>query len=147
MIVILKLQLHYDNYRCKDYYEALGVSKDASDSEIRKAYKKLALQLHPDKNKAPGAVESFKAIGNAVAILTDAEKRKQYDLYGNEEATTRRTPQYSAYGFSRGFEADGTTEEIFNMFFGGGFPQTNNIYMRQRRFHRTEQREVSFFVF
>lgn len=49
--------------KCKDYYEILGVSKDSTDSDIKKAYKKLALQFHPDKNKAPGSAEAFKAIG------------------------------------------------------------------------------------
>lgn len=50
--------------RCKDYYEVLHISKEATDSEIKRSYKKLALQLHPDKNRAPGAVEAFKALGN-----------------------------------------------------------------------------------
>lgn len=49
--------------KCKDYYEILGVNKDATDSDIKKAYKKLALQMHPDKNKCPGASEAFKAVG------------------------------------------------------------------------------------
>ncbi|XP_055607036.1 dnaJ homolog subfamily B member 14-like [Uranotaenia lowii] len=128
--------------KCKDYYEVLGITKEATDAEIKKAYKKLALQLHPDKNKAPGSVEAFKAIGNAVAILTDAEKRKSYDLYGNQDQhqhTTRRAGarQYE-YAYSRGFETEFTAEELFNMFFGGNIP-TQHVYMRQRRFHRSEQ--------
>lgn len=129
--------------RCKDYYEVLGVKKEATDSEIKKAYKKLALQLHPDKNKAPGAAEAFKAVGNAVAILTDAEKRKQYDLYGSQEQqnyTRRHQHGYSEYAYARGFESDVTAEELFNIFFGGNYP-SQNIYMRQRRFHRNEQQQ------
>lgn len=50
--------------RCKDYYEILGVNKDATDSQIKKAYRKFALEVHPDKNKAPGSAEAFKALGN-----------------------------------------------------------------------------------
>jgi len=129
--------------KCKDYYEVLGVTKEATDSEIKKAYKKLALQLHPDKNHAPGAVEAFKAVGNAVAILTDAEKRKQYDLYGSQEqqpTAHHRNYGYQEYAYSRGFESDVTAEELFNIFFGGSYP-SQNIYMRQRRFHRAEQHQ------
>ncbi|CAL1675949.1 unnamed protein product [Lasius platythorax] len=119
--------------KCKDYYEILGVSKDATDSDIKKAYKKLALQLHPDKNKAPGAAEAFKAIGNAVAILIDAEKRKQYDMYGPEEErmqSAQHRQGHTHYNYTRGFEADITAEELFNMFFGVGFPQ-QEFYMRR----------------
>ena len=58
--------------KCKDYYEILEVSKDATDAELKKKYRKLALALHPDKNKAPGASEAFKAVGNAFAVLSDS---------------------------------------------------------------------------
>ncbi|KAK0086601.1 hypothetical protein PV325_002910 [Microctonus aethiopoides] len=120
--------------KCKDYYEILGVTKEATDSELKKAYKKLALQLHPDKNKAPGAAESFKAIGNAMAVLSDAEKRKQYDLYGSYEerlqSSQSRTSTHEHYNYTRGFEGDITAEELFNMFFRTGFPQ-QEFYMRR----------------
>lgn len=108
---------------CKDYYEILCITKDATDSEIKKAYKKIALQLHPDKNRAPGADEAFKAVGNAVTVLTDPEKRKQYDLYGNEEDRPSRNQ------YSRGFETDVNAEELFNMFFDGF--GGSNVYVRR----------------
>lgn len=106
--------------------------------------------MHPDKNPAPGADEAFKAVGNAMAILTDAEKRKSYDLYGSEERANisreghHRTYQY---GYSRGFEADVTAEELFNMFFGGGAFPSQNVYTNRnrRQYNRqenTDQREV-----
>lgn len=132
--------------KCKDYYEVLNVTKEATDTEIKKSYKKLALVLHPDKNRAPGAVEAFKAVGNAVAILTDAEKRKSYDLYGSEEqqniGRNYHRAQHHQFGYSRGFEADVTAEELFNMFFGGGGGSAfrQNVYTTQsRRYNRTNQ--------
>ncbi|EDO37146.1 predicted protein [Nematostella vectensis] len=108
---------------CKDYYEILGISRDAPEEDIKKKYKKLALQFHPDKNRAPGATEAFKAIGNAFAVLTDAQKRQRYDKYGDENPQ----PQlyHNHYDYSRGFEADITPEEIFNMFFGG--PESSSL--------------------
>lgn len=115
---------------CKDYYEILGVTKEATDVEIKKSYKKLALQLHPDKNKAPGSAEAFKAVGNAVAILTDSEKRSRYDMYGSSEEKVTQQTRHS-YEYTRGFEADMSAEELFNVFFGTGFTNQNHVFMRR----------------
>lgn len=65
-----------------DYYKILGVSRDCSDNDLKKAYHKLARSLHPDKNKAPGAEDAFKTVGAAWACLSDSEKRSHYDLHG-----------------------------------------------------------------
>uniref|UniRef100_A0A182PKD1 J domain-containing protein n=1 Tax=Anopheles epiroticus TaxID=199890 RepID=A0A182PKD1_9DIPT len=119
--------------KCKDFYEVLGVTQDATDSEIKKCYKKHALQLHPDKNKAPGAMEAFKSLGNAVETLTDPQKRKAYDLYrttGRGSPGSRaRTPNggniygQDRFNFQSEFNVGMDANDLFNMFFGGGFPQ------------------------
>uniref|UniRef100_A0A3Q3B548 DnaJ heat shock protein family (Hsp40) member B12a n=1 Tax=Kryptolebias marmoratus TaxID=37003 RepID=A0A3Q3B548_KRYMA len=103
---------------CKDYYQILGVEKTASEEDLKKAYRKLALKFHPDKNHAPGATEAFKAIGNAYAVLSNAEKRRQYDQYGEERTHPSRHRHH------HDFEADISPEDLFNMFFGGGFPSS-----------------------
>ncbi|XP_025766654.1 dnaJ homolog subfamily C member 18 isoform X2 [Oreochromis niloticus] len=119
---------------CKDFYEILGVHKSASDEDLKKAYRKLALKFHPDKNFAPGATDAFKAIGNAYAVLSNPEKRRQYDQYGDQSASMNAPQQstHSRHGhyrsFHRDFEADISPEELFNMFFGGRFP-TGNIHV------------------
>ena len=69
----------------KDYYEILGLQKGASEEDIKKAYKKLALKFHPDKNRAPNATDAFKKISTAFACLSNPEKRKIYDEHGTEE--------------------------------------------------------------
>lgn len=69
----------------KDYYEILGIAKGASDDEIKKAYRKLALKFHPDKNRAPNAKDAFQKISTAFACLSDPEKRKIYDEHGTED--------------------------------------------------------------
>ncbi|AKB74694.1 Chaperone protein DnaJ [Methanosarcina lacustris Z-7289] len=99
----------------RDYYEILGVSKDASVEDIKKKYRKLALQYHPDKNKEAGAEEKFKEISEAYAILSDTEKRAQYDRFGHSGIDG----QYSAEDIFRGADFSGFGD-IFEMFFGGG---------------------------
>ena len=99
----------------RDYYEILGVSKDASVEDIKKKYRKLALQYHPDKNKEAGAEEKFKEISEAYAILSDTEKRAQYDRFGHAGIDG----QYSAEDIFRGADFSGFGD-IFEMFFGGG---------------------------
>ncbi|MEM2942922.1 MAG: DnaJ domain-containing protein, partial [Candidatus Bathyarchaeia archaeon] len=77
----------------KDYYEILGIQRNATKEEIKNAYRKLALQYHPDRNKSPDAEERFKEISEAYAVLSDDEKRRTYDLYGRSGIGDRYTPE------------------------------------------------------
>ncbi|MDY0129488.1 MAG: molecular chaperone DnaJ [Methanosarcina vacuolata] len=99
----------------RDYYDILGLSKDASPEDIKKTYRKLALKYHPDRNKEPGAEEKFKEISEAYAVLSDDEKRAQYDRFGHAGING----QYSAEDIFRGADFGGFGD-IFEMFFGGG---------------------------
>ncbi|GAB0098961.1 dnaJ homolog subfamily B member 12 [Sergentomyia squamirostris] len=128
--------------KCRNFYEMLGVTKESTDSEIRKAYKKLALHLHPDKNHAPGAAEAFKSVGNAVAVLTDTEKRKVYDLYGNQEASRGSTTarQRHSHDYYNQFESDASAEELFDMFFGDGY-YTHSQHRRYYNNHHHRNHE------
>ncbi|XP_051871001.1 dnaJ homolog subfamily C member 18-like [Pristis pectinata] len=138
--------------RCKNYYEILGVDRSADEEDLKKSYRKLALKFHPDKNCAPGATDAFKAIGNAYAILSNPEKRKQYDQR-REESTTIRSPCANSSSYYREFEADITPEDVFNMFFGGRFPTGNihaytnggatytHIYRRRRHMNERAEEE------
>jgi len=71
----------------KDYYKTLGIAKGATDEEVKKAYRKMALKYHPDKNKSAGAEEKFKEIAEAYEVLSDKKKREVYDQYGEEGLT------------------------------------------------------------
>lgn len=104
----------------RDYYEVLGVKKDASKEELKKSYRKLVKKHHPDVNKEPDAEEKFKEIQEAYETLSDESKRSAYDQYGhagtagfNPGANSGRYQQYQDAPFDMG--------DIFNSFFGGGF--------------------------
>lgn len=103
----------------KDYYNTLGVSKDASKEDIKQAYKKLAKQYHPDINKDPSATEKFKEINEAAAILSDDKKRANYDRFGTAEEAFG-PGGYDFRDFQQGFGRDFDVDDIFEQFFGGG---------------------------
>jgi molecular chaperone DnaJ len=97
----------------RDYYEVLGVSRDAGDTEIKKAFRKLARELHPDVNSHdPDAETKFKEAAEAYEVLSDADRRATYDRYGHEGLRTG--------GYSPNFEGFGSVADIFEAFFGGG---------------------------
>jgi len=99
----------------RDYYEVLGVQKNAPKDEIKSQYRKLALKFHPDRNKSPDAEEHFKEISEAYAVLSDSEKRKIYDTYGHAGVDGR----YSTEDIFRGARVN--FEDVFGGFGGGGF--------------------------
>lgn len=127
----------------KNYYETLGVSKNASADEIKRAYRKLALEHHPDKNKAAGAEDKFKDINQAYEVLSDPQKKSQYDQFGHDAFTGaggagaggpfggfggaqgRQGPfTYTYTTNGEGFDSGGFSDpfDIFEQFFGGGSP-------------------------
>ena len=107
----------------RDYYETLGVSKGASKDDLKKAYRKLAVKHHPDKNPGDKAAEQkFKDISEAYGILSDDQKRAAYDQLGHSAFQSggggRRQPSGQGFGGFEGFEASGSFSDIFNEFFG-----------------------------
>ena len=97
----------------KDYYDLLGVSRDADPGALKSAYRKLAMQYHPDKNPGDGEAEKkFKEISEAYEILSNDEKRQAYDTYGHEAFSQ------AGSGFSDGFSGFGSFSDIFEDFFG-----------------------------
>jgi DnaJ-class molecular chaperone len=124
----------------KDYYEILGVSKTATLDEIKKAYRKLALEYHPDRNKTKEGEEKFKEVTKAYEVLANEEKRKNYDQFGHaafEQGAGQggaggpfggfggqQGGQYGPFSYSTTGDFGGFSDpfEIFEQFFGGGSP-------------------------
>ena len=107
-----------------EYYDRLGLSKDASQDEIKRAYRKLSKKYHPDINKEPGAEEKYKEILEAYETLSDAQKRAAYDQYGPDGANG-----FGGQGGFGGFDGGagfGGFEDIFSSFFGGGATRNPN---------------------
>jgi len=104
----------------KDYYKILGVSQAATDEDLKKAYRKLALKYHPDKNKSAGAEEKFKEIAEAYDVLSDPTKRQVYDKYGEEGLKGGGGAGPDGNTFSYTFH--GNPHETFRMFFGSEDP-------------------------
>jgi len=99
----------------RDYYDVLGVGRNASQEELKRAFRKLAMEYHPDRNQTPGAEAKFKEINEAYEVLSDPEKRQLYDRFGHAATAG------GAEGFARGFEGFGFggLGDIFDAFFGG----------------------------
>jgi molecular chaperone DnaJ len=116
----------------KNYYKNLGIPKDASKDAIKDAYRKLAMQYHPDRNKSPGAEEKFKEISEAYAVLSDDEKRQQYNNLGSNGFDQRysREDIFRGADFNSIFRDMGVSsgfDDLFSVFFGG-----QDFVVRQR---------------
>ena len=97
----------------RDYYEVLGVSRDVGDAELKKAFRRLARELHPDVNSSdPAAEEKFKEAAEAYEVLSDSDRRATYDRYGHEGLRSG--------GYAPNFEGFGSVSDLFEAFFGGG---------------------------
>ena len=139
----------------RDYYEVLGLAKSANSDEIKRAYRKLALKWHPDKNKAADATDKFKEINEAYSVLSDTHKKAQYDRFGHAGVSSQAGPaggqqgpfQYSYSGdigdffrdFSQGGYSGGDFNnpfDIFESFFGSRTPprQQKTIYRMELTF-------------
>ena len=113
----------------RDYYEVLEINKDATEREIKTAYRKLAMKYHPDRNKEPDAEEKFKEVSEAYEILSDPEKRAKYDKYGHQafdQAQFGTAAEDIFADFFKSFQGGFGGGDIFEEIFGGFGGQTSN---------------------
>ena len=146
----------------RDFYETLGVNKSASKDEIKSAYRKQAMQWHPDKNKSPEAEEKFKEINEAYEVLSNTDKKSAYDQFGHaafdpssggfggQTHTQQNGPfsyswqsQNGGQGTDFDFGGFSNPFDIFEQFFGGG--QSFNFGGQQRRQIPTYKIQISFY--
>src|SRR3989304_3261179 len=119
----------------RDYYDILGVPRNASAEDIKKAFRRLAMQYHPDRNKDDGAEARFKEVSEAYEVLSDGEKRSAYDRFGHAGL--------QGFDFGRGFEgSDFGFGDIFDAFFGGA--GTRRAREAQRGGDRRADIEIKF---
>ncbi len=117
----------------RDYYEVLGVSRNATDDEIKRAYRKLAKKYHPDLNKEPDAAEKFKEVNEANEVLSDPKKRQAYDQFGFAGVDPQAAGGAGGFGGFSGFSSGGFDDlgDIFGDIFGGGFSSSSRGYRKQ----------------
>ncbi len=133
----------------QDYYQILGVSRDASDADIKKSYRKQARQYHPDVNKDPSAEDKFKEVNEAYEVLKDTEKRQAYDRFGSDwkhghefsGAGARPGGFHGGGGFSSGDFSD-----FFESIFGGDFQQQQGRPQRQHAPRKGENQELKLSI-
>ena len=127
----------------KDYYKILGVSRDAKPDEIRKAYRKLAKQYHPDVNKEANAEEKYKEINEAYEVLKDPDKRQKYDTLGmNWQNGQNFTPPQGWQHVEFGGDFGGGFSDFFQTLFGGGSANFGDIFSTTSRHQRPMKRDT-----
>ncbi len=120
----------------RDYYEVLGITKAATPEEVKKAYRRMAMQYHPDRNQGDKAAEAkFKEVSEAYEVLSDAEKRRVYDQYGHEGMKSAFGP--GGFDFSRDFTHVSDLQDLFGSLFGDGGGVFEDIFGGGRRTSRT----------
>lgn len=133
------------NENKRDYYEVLGVEKNAAEAEIKKAYRRLAAKYHPDVNHEAGAEEKFKEINEAYEVLSDADKKARYDQFGfagvDPNFNAGGNPFGGGFG---GFSGFGDLGDIFGDFFGGGASRSRSASSPRKGENVVVQVDLSF---